>query len=109
MAKPGDWRARLYVTPLLWRQLRREKPWAQQGAILPGPGWREACPRQQDHQKSAASRRLPDGPWDDSSRQRRPVRSCVIMAGVLVLAWLLADSAAEVLANIDFDTFLSRR
>jgi len=97
------WRAHLYVTLRCWRRRRLRVPGPDRATARELP---PAASRNSPDDAEPA-RRLPDGPWDDAGRARRPVRSCLIMATLLLVAWLTADALARLLGGVAFERLLA--
>jgi len=97
------WRTHLYVTLRCWRRRRLRAPGADRATA------QEFLPAARRHPPDAPepARRLSDGPWDDTGRARRPVRSCLIMATLLLVAWLTADALARLLGGVAFERLLT--
>lgn len=96
-----NWRAQLYVTLMIWRRVRR--PPQKPGAGAPAKRLSAASLPDID-----MSPRRPDGPWDDTRRQQRPIRALLLLVVLLLIAWLTADAAVRLLAHVDFSRLASR-
>jgi len=97
------WRAQLYVTLLFWRRKR-------------GRSVHTACGASQGGQSPYVSRRNltanaitrpPDDPWDRPRNARHRLRSCLVMAVLLLIAWTTADTAARLISRVDFERLLT--
>lgn len=112
------WTANLYVNLLIWRQYNKSPTSPDRGhdpRLQRNIKTRDLpdLPRSGPHRQSApnileAAQRVPDGPWDDALRPNNRLRSCLIMAGLLALAWAVSDRAVLALADFDLGRLLSR-
>ena len=101
-AENARWRAHLYVALRLWRRERLKVRGPVRTTVRELPP--AACQNLPDDEPAP---RLPDGPWDDTARARRPLRSCLILATLLFVVWLTADALARLLGGVAFERLLA--
>lgn len=94
----SNWRAQLYVTFMIWRRVGRAHHATATSATATrlsdtGRTHMDMAPGRMDSPS--------DGPWDDLRRKPRPIRALILIAALLLVAWLTADAAVRLLTHID--------